>query len=155
YKTAALPIELRRRLGDERSRSQFLARERPRKGAGGVVNPQSIDLLFLNLPATRGLGVLSGVCLKKRLSMTYRKLGLSVFALGGLIAAFSVTPVGAARVPTISDGQLQAMFTESGSVGGAPSLNTGRTVPHWFGQTTEPPPATATTCVSTTTSCPR
>src|SRR5204862_3391510 len=55
-----------------------------------------------------------------------------------LVAAFSVTRVGAALIPSISDAQLQAMFTESGSVGGAPSLNTGRTVPHWFGQTTDP-----------------
>jgi len=70
--------------------------------------------------------------------MTYRKLGLSVFALGALVAAFSVTPAGAAPLPTISDAQLKAMFTESGSAGGAPSLNTGRTVAHWFGQTTNP-----------------
>ena len=70
--------------------------------------------------------------------MTYRKLGLSVFAVGALVAAFSATPVGAAPIPTISDAQLQAKFTESGTVGGAPSLNTGRTVAHWFGQTTDP-----------------
>src|SRR5689334_15661716 len=72
------------------------------------------------------------------LSMTYRKLGLSVLALGALVAAFTAVPVGAATIPTISDAQLQAKFTEASGMAGAPTLNTGRTVPHWFGQTTNP-----------------
>ncbi len=73
--------------------------------------------------------------------MTYRRLGVSISVVAAIVAAFSAAPVGAATSPSvqvIDDSQLQAITTTEGGVAGAPSLNTGDTVPHWFGQTTDP-----------------
>ena len=72
--------------------------------------------------------------------MTYRRLGLSVTVIAALVAAFSASPVSASgsSIQTISDSQLKAMTSTLGGVAGAPSLNTGNTVAHWFGQTTDP-----------------
>jgi len=72
--------------------------------------------------------------------MTYRRLGLSVTVIAAVVAAFSVAPVsaGSSSIQTISDSQLKAMTSTAGGVAGAPSLNTGNTVAHWFGQTTDP-----------------
>src|SRR5260370_24136363 len=73
--------------------------------------------------------------------MTYRRLGLSVFVIAAIVAAFSVTPAsasGGSSILTIDDSQLQAMTTTVGGVAGAPALNTGKTVPHWFDTSLNP-----------------
>lgn len=70
--------------------------------------------------------------------MTYRRLGLSVSVIAAVVAAMTATPAGASTIPVIDDSQLVAATTTVGGVGGAPSLNTGDTVPHWFGQATNP-----------------
>src|SRR5579864_3367521 len=69
--------------------------------------------------------------------MTYRRLGLSVSLIAAMVAAFSATPVSASgsSIQTISDSQLKAMTTTVGGAAGAPSLNTGNTVTHWFSTT--------------------
>src|SRR6266550_5109373 len=82
------------------------------------------------------MGVPSGFV--RGVLMTYRRLGLSVSVIAAIVAAFSVAPVSANAIPVISDSQLQASTTTVGGVGGAPSLNTSRTVAHWFGQSTDP-----------------
>lgn len=57
-------------------------------------------------------------------------------AIGALaLSSISTSAASTAAIPVISDSQLQAMTTTVGGVAGAPSLNTGRTVPHWFGTT--------------------
>lgn len=71
--------------------------------------------------------------------MAFHRLGLAVFVVSSVIAALSVSPVGAAgSIQTIDDAQLQAMTSTIGGLGGAPALNTSRTVAHWFGQTVDP-----------------
>ena len=70
--------------------------------------------------------------------MTYRRLGLSVSAIAAVVAAMTATPASASTIPVIDDSQLVAATTTVGGVGGAPSLNTGDTVAHWFGQATNP-----------------
>jgi hypothetical protein len=70
--------------------------------------------------------------------MTYRRLSLSVSIVAAMVAALAATPAGAGSIPVIDDSQLQALTATVGGFGGAPALNTGNTVPHWFGQTTNP-----------------
>jgi hypothetical protein len=71
--------------------------------------------------------------------MRYRKLGL---LLGLALIAVAVVGTASAAsgstsaIPVISDSQLQANFTEIG--GGADVLPTTRTIPHWWGSTTNP-----------------
>lgn len=67
--------------------------------------------------------------------MTYRRLGLSLFALASLLGALVATPATAATIPVVDDSQTQALTT---TLGGASVLTTTRTVPHWFGQTLNP-----------------
>lgn len=72
--------------------------------------------------------------------MSHRRLGLSVSVIAAVVAAFSFTPASAAGTVglTVDDAQLQAMSTTVGGLAGAPALNTGTTVAHWFGTTTNP-----------------
>jgi hypothetical protein len=70
--------------------------------------------------------------------MTYRRLGLSVCVIAAMVAAFAATPASANAIPAIDDSQLSALTSTVGGVAGAPSLNTGSTVTHWFGQSTNP-----------------
>jgi hypothetical protein len=70
--------------------------------------------------------------------MTYRRLGLSASVVAAMVAALAASPASANAIPVIDDSQLTASTTTVGGVGGAPSLNTSRTVSHWFGQTTNP-----------------
>lgn len=70
--------------------------------------------------------------------MTYRRLGISVSVIAAMVAALAVSPASAGTIPVVDDSQLQALTTTVGGVGGAPSLNTGNTVAHWFGQATNP-----------------
>src|SRR5262252_4019976 len=73
--------------------------------------------------------------------MRYRKLGL---LLGLAVIAVAVVGTASAAssrssttsIPVIQDSQLQANFTEIG--GGADVLPTTRTIPHWWGSTTNP-----------------
>ena len=73
--------------------------------------------------------------------MRYRKLGL---LLGLAVIAVAVVGTASAAssrssttsIPVIQDSQLQANFTEIG--GGADVLPTMRTIPHWWGSTTNP-----------------
>jgi hypothetical protein len=72
--------------------------------------------------------------------MRYRKLGLLLglaliaIAVVGTASAASSSKSGA--IPVIPDSQLNAEFTEIG--GGAGPLPTTRTIPHWWGSTTNP-----------------
>ncbi len=61
-------------------------------------------------------------------------------AAGALVAgSVSVSASsGTSSIPVIDDSQLQALTTTEGGVGGASTLSTSDTVPHWFGQTTDP-----------------
>jgi hypothetical protein len=75
--------------------------------------------------------------------MSSRPIRSSVIALVAMAVAVVAASAGAAgaapsAVPIIDDATLQAMSTSVGGVAGAPSLNTGNTVTHWFGQTTNP-----------------
>jgi hypothetical protein len=72
--------------------------------------------------------------------MSYRRLGFSASVIAAVVAAFSAAPVSAATssIQTIDESQLQALTSTVGGVGGAPQLNTGNTVAHWFGQATNP-----------------
>jgi hypothetical protein len=65
---------------------------------------------------------------------------IALVAMAGAVVAASVGAAGAApsAVPIIDDATLKAMSSSVGGVAGAPSLNTGNTVTHWFGQTTNP-----------------
>ena len=68
--------------------------------------------------------------------MDGRRIRLPLFGVATLIAAILVPPVNAATsIPTIDDAELNPLTT---TVGGASPLPTGRTVQHWFGQTTNP-----------------
>ena len=70
--------------------------------------------------------------------MTYRRLGLSLFALSALVAAFVASPVSAASpgsIQKISDSQLKALST---TLGGAKPLTMSKTLQHWFAQSTNP-----------------
>jgi hypothetical protein len=69
--------------------------------------------------------------------MRYRKLGGVLLALA-VIAAAAVAPAsaGSKNPPVINDSQLHASFTTVG--GGATVLPTQRTIPHWYGTTTDP-----------------
>src|SRR5579885_2083297 len=72
--------------------------------------------------------------------MRYRKLGLLLgFAVIAIAVAGTATAAsggGASTVPVIQDSQLQANFTEI-SGGAAPTATT-RTIPNWWGSTTDP-----------------
>ena len=72
--------------------------------------------------------------------MRYRKLGLllglAVIAVAVVGTASAASSSKSGSIPVISDSQLQANFTEIG--GGSQPLPTDRTIPHWFGQTTDP-----------------
>ena len=67
--------------------------------------------------------------------MSYRRLGLSLFALAALVASLGTTTVSAKTIPVISDSQLQALTT---SMGGARVLPTADTIPHFFGTSLNP-----------------
>ena len=69
--------------------------------------------------------------------MSARRLGLSVFAVAAVVAAFVATPASAAKpaIPVISDANLKAMST---TIGGAKVLNTTQTIPHFHGQSANP-----------------
>jgi len=71
--------------------------------------------------------------------MQVRGLRLSVALVAALAAALVGSAAGASSTPairTIDDASLNAMTTTIG--GGAQPLPTDRTVPHWFGSTTDP-----------------
>lgn len=70
--------------------------------------------------------------------MGSRGLGFSVSVLAAMVAALGATPASADTIQVIDDAQLTASTTTVGGVGGAPALNTGNTVAHWFGQATDP-----------------
>lgn len=60
-------------------------------------------------------------------------------AAGALVAAsVSVAAGSSTSIQVIDDATLQAMTSTVGGVAGAPSLNTGNTVAHWFGTTANP-----------------
>jgi hypothetical protein len=71
--------------------------------------------------------------------MSSRPIRFPIVALAAGAVALVAASVSAAGAPStiqvISDSQLQAMTSTVGGVAGAPSLNTGATVPHWFGTT--------------------
>jgi hypothetical protein len=63
-------------------------------------------------------------------------VALLVAAVGALVvSAVGASASSSGAIPVIDDAQLQAMTSTVGGVAGAPSLNTGNTVPHWFGTT--------------------
>jgi hypothetical protein len=72
--------------------------------------------------------------------MRYRKLGLllgfALVAVAVVGTASAASSSKSAAIPTIQDSELQANFTEIG--GGADVLPTTRTIPHWWGTTTNP-----------------
>jgi hypothetical protein len=72
--------------------------------------------------------------------MRYRKLGLllglALIAVAVVGTASAASGSQTSAIPVISDSQLQANFTEVG--GGSQVLPTDRTVPHWFGTSTNP-----------------
>jgi len=74
--------------------------------------------------------------------MSGRPIRFPVVAMAAAAVALVAASVSAAAssssIQAIDDSQLQALTTTVGGVGGAPSLNTGTTVPHWFGTTTNP-----------------
>jgi len=74
--------------------------------------------------------------------MSVRSIRFPVVALvaaAGALVAASVSVAGSSSsIQVIDDSTLQAMTTTVGGVAGAPSLTTGTTVPHWFGETTNP-----------------
>src|SRR5438046_737667 len=67
--------------------------------------------------------------------MSYRRLGLSVFALGAMVAALLATPVSAKSIQQISDAQLKALST---TLGGAQPIGTSKTIQHWFATAANP-----------------
>jgi len=90
-------------------------------------------LLFLKAaPSTQG-GVSLGI--EEEVLMSYRRLGLSLFAVAAMVAALVATPVSARSIQQISDAQLKALTT---TLGGAKPLTTSNTVQHWFAQATNP-----------------
>jgi hypothetical protein len=72
--------------------------------------------------------------------MRYRKLGLllglALIAFGVVSTASAANSGSASSIPVIQDSQLQANFTEIG--GGATPTVTTRTIPNWWGSTTDP-----------------
>ena len=72
--------------------------------------------------------------------MRYRKLGLlvglAVIAIAVVGTASAAGGSNSGSIPVIPDSQLQANFTEIG--GGSQPLPTDRTIPHWFGTSTDP-----------------
>src|ERR1700674_1557971 len=74
--------------------------------------------------------------------MSFRPIRYPVVAMAAAAVALIAASVSAAgsssSIQVISDSQLQAMTTTVGGVAGAPSLNTGNTVAHWFGTTANP-----------------
>ena len=74
--------------------------------------------------------------------MSFRPIRYPVVAMAAAAVALVAASVSAAgsssSIQVISDSQLQAMTTTVGGVAGAPSLNTGNTVAHWFGTTANP-----------------
>jgi len=67
--------------------------------------------------------------------MSYRRLGLSLFALASVVVALVATPVSAKTIPVISDSQLNALTT---TLGGAKPLPTELTIQHFFGTSNNP-----------------
>src|ERR1700757_5003645 len=71
--------------------------------------------------------------------MSFRRLGLCVFATAAMVAGLWATPGSAASsagsVPVIDDSQLKA---ESTTMGGAKVLPTADTIPHFFGTSLNP-----------------
>jgi hypothetical protein len=67
--------------------------------------------------------------------MTYRRLGLSLFALAALVASLGAAPASAKTIPVIRDSQLQALTT---TMGGAKPLPSEQTITHFFGSTVNP-----------------
>ena len=70
-----------------------------------------------------------------------RLVRAALLASVGALVAGSVgvsASTGSTAIPVIADSQLQALTTTEGGVGGAPSLATADTIPHWFGQTADP-----------------
>ena len=65
---------------------------------------------------------------------------LLVAAAGALVAGSvgASASTGSSSIPVFDDSQLQALTTTEGGTGGAASLATSDTVPHWFGQATDP-----------------
>ena len=71
--------------------------------------------------------------------MRHRKLGLllglAVIAFAVVSTASAATSGGGSSIQVISDSQLQANST---TLGGSQVLPTDRTIPHWYGTTTDP-----------------
>jgi len=67
--------------------------------------------------------------------MSYRRLGLCLFSLGALVVSLSATPASAKTIPVIDDSQLSASTT---SIGGARTLPTADTIPHFHGTSLNP-----------------
>jgi len=67
--------------------------------------------------------------------MSYRRLGLCLFSLGALVVSLSATPASAKTIPVIDDSQLSASTT---SIGGARTLPTADTIPHFHGTSFNP-----------------
>ena len=67
--------------------------------------------------------------------MSYRRLGLSIFALGAMVAAMLATPASAKTIQQISDAQLKALTT---TLGGAKPIGTSKTIQHWFATAANP-----------------
>ncbi|HEX6952931.1 MAG TPA: hypothetical protein VF124_09060 [Gaiellaceae bacterium] len=76
--------------------------------------------------------------------MRYRNLGLllglAFVAVAVVGTASAASGSNSSSIPVISDSQLQAEFTTVGGLtgGAAPEPGTIRTIPHWFGTTTNP-----------------
>jgi hypothetical protein len=70
--------------------------------------------------------------------MRYRKLGLLLGLAFIAVAVVGTASAGGSKssaVPVIKDSQLQAEFS---TIGGSQVLPTDRTIPHWWGSTTDP-----------------
>ena len=67
--------------------------------------------------------------------MSYRRLGLCLFATAALIASLSAAPVSADSNPTVDNDSTQPSTTTFGGANPQPTTNT---IPHWFGQTLDP-----------------
>ncbi len=74
--------------------------------------------------------------------MSSRPIRFPVVALaaaaGALVAASVSVAASPSPIQVIDDSTLQAMTTTVGGLAGAAALNTGTTVPHWFGSTLDP-----------------
>jgi hypothetical protein len=76
--------------------------------------------------------------------MRYRKLGLllglALIAVAVVGTASAASSSKSSSIPVISDSQLQAEFTTVGGLtgGATPEPDSVRTIPHWFGSTTNP-----------------